>query len=508
MDRVGSRSTPATLLAGLGAATAAIPAFDVYDDVAAGKSAVSTLIENAPLFALAGFVVATAVWLARTNWSATYRWRVLGWTVGGTVAVAGLFGFVLAVQVHLQSELKPLIIAADGVLVGTVLATVAGLFAVSRDRVSEAQFRALFENVPIPIVSVEYQDGSAYVYGTNPAFETVFGYDGEAIVGEPLDEHLVPEGADVNAFRPPSPPEVPDAEAVTSRETYRFETRRGQREFVRVGVPIDRGSQRDGYGIYIDVSEQRRRRERLNVLDRLLRHDLRNHVNVIRGASEELSERYEHDDLVESVRESADGLLARSERTRFAGDLVSTDAERDTHHLATVVRTVRERVSAATITVDVPEDAVVAATDSFHVAVEEILQNAVEHGREFGEEASVEVTARESLDGDYWDVRIADEGPGIHPREYEVVTGDREYTQVDHATGLGLWIAHWVLEESGGRLSFEANSPTGTVVTLRVPSADAGDGEATGDVDPDPTVEPDAGQDPDADPDPDRSAGT
>jgi signal transduction histidine kinase len=65
---------------------------------------------------------------------------------------------------------------------------------------------------------------------------------------------------------------------------------------------------------------------------------------------------------------------------------------------------------------------------------------------------------------------VSDNGPGIPQREQEIVTGDRTITQLDHGSGLGLWVAKWIVEDYGGELSFEADE-AGTTVVLRLERA-------------------------------------
>jgi signal transduction histidine kinase len=62
-------------------------------------------------------------------------------------------------------------------------------------------------------------------------------------------------------------------------------------------------------------------------------------------------------------------------------------------------------------------------------------------------------------------VSVADDGPGIPDHERAVLT-DGEETALEHGSGLGLWLVHWVVERSGGRLSFAENDPRGSVVRM------------------------------------------
>ena len=106
-------------------------------------------------------------------------------------------------------------------------------------------------------------------------------------------------------------------------------------------------------------------------------------------------------------------------------------------------------------------------------------------GRTGGDEPTVTVQVRRE-DGDVV-VWVMDDGPSIPPHERAVVTGDREPTQSDHGSGLGLWITRWVVEGYGGTVAFETpaddsqgrrsrggdaaeSDGTGTTVVLRLPS--------------------------------------
>ena len=111
------------------------------------------------------------------------------------------------------------------------------------------------------------------------------------------------------------------------------------------------------------------------------------------------------------------------------------------------------------------------ADELLELAVENLLENAVEHGS-----SAVEIEiAPAGTDPAAWvDVAVRDGGPGIPDRERAVVGGDREITQVDHSRGLGLWVTRWVLEGVGGRLVFGDQSDGGSVA-LRLRRANDGD---------------------------------
>ena len=45
-------------------------------------------------------------------------------------------------------------------------------------------------------------------------------------------------------------------------------------------------------------------------------------------------------------------------------------------------------------------------------------------------------------------------------------------TALEHASGLGLWLVHWIVTESGGDIEIATREPTGTVVRMWLPRAD------------------------------------
>lgn len=70
-------------------------------------------------------------------------------------------------------------------------------------------------------------------------------------------------------------------------------------------------------------------------------------------------------------------------------------------------------------------------------------------------------------------ITVLDNGPGIPEREQALIMGEREITQLNHATGIGLWVVKWVVESYGGELTFDESEDGGSAVTLRLDRADA-----------------------------------
>lgn len=228
-------------------------------------------------------------------------------------------------------------------------------------------------------------------------------------------------------------------------------------------------------GVIRDVSERVQRQQQVAVLNRVLRHNLRNDMNVILGQLDQLAADVADDDLaadVETAREHAVDLLEVAEKARTAEDLLDRSVETVDRSLPAVidpvVATVRADWPAATVRVETLADVRVRACSTVDVAIEALLENAVEHSDR--DAPTVSVSAE--VDGQTVALRIADDGPGIPESEVEVLTLGTE-TPLRHGSGLGLWLAHWVIRRSGGNLEVDRRDPRGSVVTVTLPLAPA-----------------------------------
>lgn len=460
----------------VGILVGSVPIYDMWLDLLDGKPLFSTVFENFPLLGLSAAIVIGGVQLYRTQLGPKYIRTIVAWMLSSAVFVSVLFLFIIAIQQYIQNELRPRIIAADAIVVAALGGLLIGFRTAEREQAKDNRFDALFDNVPNPIVEAEVEDGSTIAKRVNPAFTEVFGFDRSEVVGQPLAEYIVPARGDIDPIDENADGESEIPTEVLERETIELETIHGRREFVRLTVPGE-AEGAESYAIYIDVTSQKQRQERLRVLARILRHDIRNRVSVILGYTQYLSDQLEDDDAekLDSIAEAASNLVNIGERTRIAEELAVESIGQRPIRLRSTVEAVIDDLSDADdarINVAVTEDACVRGTADLGTAIAEIVENAIVHNDASTPE--VEITAERTYDGEYYELRIADDGPGIDPSLYEVVIDERERSQLDHSSGLGIWLAYWVCRASGGELDFEADD-SGTNVILRVPAIDSTD---------------------------------
>jgi signal transduction histidine kinase len=225
-----------------------------------------------------------------------------------------------------------------------------------------------------------------------------------------------------------------------------------------------------------DRQRVRRLEQRNAVLGRILRHNVRNDVNVIVGTVESMqpTARGRQGQWLDRIERRAGRLLSLSENARrIAGTLDGRDRPVYPVDLVPVIERTIDAVRTAnpdvSIETDLPSRAIVRADGLLPVVVENIVENAVVHP----EEATVSITIEHvTVDGSSRvRLTVSDDGPGIPDHEIEVLERGEE-TPLEHGSGLGLWLVTWLLERYGGDVAVDTADGS-TVRADFVPAASA-----------------------------------
>ncbi|ELK56007.1 signal-transducing histidine kinase-like protein [Haloferax sp. BAB-2207] len=304
----------------------------------------------------------------------------------------------------------------------------------------------------------------------NPAFEETTGYDAAEVIGEPasiLSSGEMPETYYERLWR-----------ALQSGETWqeRIIDRRKSGELytaIQTIAPIESNGDIDGYvAIQSDVTESEVTRQRLGVLNRMFRHNLRNRMNVIEGYAELIRQNEATDtdeelaEAAEAIVEAADDLASLSEKAQTVSDALESEGtpRRVSALVEDAVSRAESTYSEAAVRTDI-ETGLYARVDSrVGAALDELIANALKHG---GETVRIDVCRTEADDSKLV-VRVDDDGPGIPDEEWRVIKRGEE-TPLEHGTGMGLWLVHWVVKKAGGSMELEPSSLGGTAVTLKLP---------------------------------------
>lgn len=318
----------------------------------------------------------------------------------------------------------------------------------------------------------------------NDALATVTGYSDEAIAAmEPSEFFVADDRADiVNAIS-----RALDDEYVRVEAT--LQTKDGDRiphEFS--AVSFTHNSTELIAGVGRDITERKQREEELQqveaklrtqtnfatVLNRVLRHNLRNDITVIRGHIERIADQLDDESTVEIVLSHIDNLIDLSQKARELEEVISASTERRHIEMGAliedVVESIEQEYPAASISVDYDDEIHVDVLQSFDRAVEELIDNAVKHS---GESPTVTVVVDRLPNA--VEIQISDDGPGLADIETEVFETGAE-TPLAHGTGVGLWMVHWIVSSHGGSID-SVVTENGTTLTITLPRKPAGGGQ-------------------------------
>ncbi|PSP17682.1 hypothetical protein BRC62_04395, partial [Halobacteriales archaeon QH_10_67_13] len=218
-----------------------------------------------------------------------------------------------------------------------------------------------------------------------------------------------------------------------------------------------------------DVTDEHTQEQKLTVFNRILRHNLRNDLDAVRGFAEAIRADGAADhadrivdisgDLVELTTqlETANEILTDHDPTAEACDLVAV--------VEAAAETARSRVDAGTVTV-APDGPARVETDRkiLRFALAELIANGLEHSNEPAPEVTVRLEAR----AEGADIEVRDDGPGLPANERAVLVGGEE-TPLRHGRGIGLWTVRWAVKRLGGKLAVAERDPHGTAVLVTLP---------------------------------------
>lgn len=217
--------------------------------------------------------------------------------------------------------------------------------------------------------------------------------------------------------------------------------------------------------------------EQLEVLNRVVRHDIRNDMSVILGWAETLDEHVD-----DAGKEALERVLQKTEHvielTNVTRDFVESLAGIDPPELSAVdlreqleleLTAARESFPDAEIRVagEIPSGPV-RANELLDSVFRNLLINAIIHNDSETPEISVAADERDET----IQVRIADDGPGIPDERKEEIFGKGKKGLESAGSGIGLYLVSTLLDQFGGDVWVEDNEPRGSVFVVELQKMD------------------------------------
>jgi signal transduction histidine kinase len=310
-------------------------------------------------------------------------------------------------------------------------------------------------------------DNANRIVDLNPAAEVLFEDDTSALVGVKIDD-VLPELA-----------EALEADNSGAGNVFCLEIDGVDHHFdVTISSIRQARGVVSGHLVSLrDITNQRRREQRLDVLTRVLRHNLRNKMSSVIGNAQYIEAEAEDEAIVEasaSILEESWQLNNLSEQARQVVTILDQSIDqRMGQDLAAIIAATVEDLKAEYPEVrfesEILDEGTVLAIESLQTAIEQVLENACKHNDDQSPWVAVTVDGHEMADTSWVRVIVQDNGPGIPKPDVKALEKGYE-TALEHGSGLGLWLVKWIVELSGGEVAFPSTEDGG-IVELYLPRA-------------------------------------
>jgi PAS domain S-box-containing protein len=333
------------------------------------------------------------------------------------------------------------------------------------------KYELLVDNTPDEVVEVT-ADGT--ILAANPAMATAQNTDQSELLGADLAAVLPADVAEARLEQ--------GRRAITAGSAVTFQDEIGVRHFHNIAVPLSETGDEDTIQLISrDITQQKRheweletKTEELAVINRIVRHDINNDVQMLMGWADGVALHVDEkgQEYVDRILDTCDHIAELTAIARDFVDSLEGDDQVDLEPVAVadVIESEVEKKGAtfdgATISVEGDLPTVdVRANELLSSVFANLLSNAVRHNDT--DEPRVTVSA-ETTD-DVVRVRVADNGPGVPADRKDEIFGKGEMGPESPGTGIGLYLVHTLVEQYGGTVRVEDNEPTGAVFVIELP---------------------------------------
>ena len=200
--------------------------------------------------------------------------------------------------------------------------------------------------------------------------------------------------------------------------------------------------------------------ETLQVINKILRHDLLNKLTVMKSALW-LYEEKNDKSILNKLDRSVDGSIELIERIRELESFVLNKGELIPINVRKIAEDVSTNLHFSSI--NITGDATALADQALFSVFENIMRNAIIHGKT--DRIDVDITTSKSKK---CEIRITDYGKGIPDDIKDNVFEEGLSFGDSKGSGLGLYIVKKTIERYGGTIKLEDNKPKGAIFIIKL----------------------------------------
>jgi len=215
-------------------------------------------------------------------------------------------------------------------------------------------------------------------------------------------------------------------------------------------------------------------RDNLNLLNQVVRHDIRNDLQLIQAyggmvaEADSLSEQQQQ--FISRVLKAANNAVDLTTSARDLSEVMLQDGTKTKP--MPLAQTVEQQVDrlqsdaqSAIVTIDGSLPAVDVIADELLEAIfRNLLKNAVQHN----DKDVPEITVSATVDNHHVIVNVADNGPGVSDAHKTEIFGRGNQGLESQGTGIGLHLVQTLVDRYGGTVWVEDNYPDGAVFSVQL----------------------------------------
>lgn len=249
-----------------------------------------------------------------------------------------------------------------------------------------------------------------------------------------------------------------------------------------VRVPLDRYDLSNSVDTLLRLREQSReisrREQQFEMLNRLLRHDIRNDIAVVLGWLDVLSDHVpaEQQSVFDRVKSASNHILDLTNTARNITEAMAGNGETElmpmslTHVLFDEIEKTQTTYDNATIEPpESPPELTVRANELLSSVFRNLLNNAVQHNDSDDPVVAISVTESDGTAR----VRIADNGPGVPDAIREEIFENEVKGLESAGSGMGLYLVSTLVDMYDGTIQLETNEPRGSVFVVELPTIES-----------------------------------
>ncbi len=219
-----------------------------------------------------------------------------------------------------------------------------------------------------------------------------------------------------------------------------------------------------------------KQRDNLRLLNQVMRHDIRNDLQLISAYAELLDDHVDEEGqrYLEVIKENTESAANLTTTARDLSKVIlgADDEERAVSLVSVLEQQIEEIRSGYPEAVIAVEGAIpdvdVVGNDMLGSVFRNLLQNAIQHN----DKTPPEVTVSTVTDDDRTEVHVADNGPGIPDAQKDEIFGKEERGLESSGAGIGLYLVESLVEGYGGDVWVEDNDPEGAIFVVSLPVAE------------------------------------